>query len=85
MKNVPFQYVLKHTIRTVFSFSQFQNINMTWTLIRPFPSNLKPNGSVSQSSMVAENLRRMEMQEEGAKPGFENVLKKAATTAIVGK
>jgi hypothetical protein len=35
--------------------------------------------------MVAENLRRMEMQEEGAKPVFENALKKAATTAIVGK
>ncbi|KAG1762781.1 cytochrome P450 [Suillus occidentalis] len=41
-----------------------------------------PDGSVSQSSMVAENLRRMEIQEEGAKPAFENALKKAATTAI---
>ncbi|KIK32896.1 hypothetical protein CY34DRAFT_748159 [Suillus luteus UH-Slu-Lm8-n1] len=41
------------------------------------------DGSVSQSSMVAENLRRMEMQEEEAKSAFENALKKAATTAIV--
>lgn len=39
----------------------------------------------AQSSMVAENLRRMEMQEETYKPAFENALKKAATTAIVGK
>jgi cytochrome P450 len=37
----------------------------------------------AQSSMVAENLRRMEMQEEASKPAFENALKKAATTAIV--
>ncbi|KAG2068179.1 cytochrome P450 [Suillus decipiens] len=36
-----------------------------------------------QSSMVAENLRRMERQEEAYKPAFENALKKAATTAIV--
>lgn len=41
------------------------------------------DGSFAQSSMVAENLRRMEMQEEEAKPAFENALKKAATTAIV--
>ncbi|KAG2069904.1 cytochrome P450 [Suillus decipiens] len=42
------------------------------------------DGSYSiQSSMVAENLRRMERQEEASKPAFENALKKAATTAIV--
>ncbi|KAG1855609.1 cytochrome P450 [Suillus subluteus] len=38
---------------------------------------------VAQSSMVTENLRRMETQEEASKPAFENALKKAATTAIV--
>jgi hypothetical protein len=43
------------------------------------------DSSFAQTSMVAENLRRMEMQEEEAKPAFENALKKAATTAIVGK
>ncbi|KAG1879039.1 cytochrome P450 [Suillus subluteus] len=37
---------------------------------------------IAQSSMVAENLRRMETQEEASKPAFENALKKAATTAI---
>ncbi|KAG1845247.1 cytochrome P450 [Suillus tomentosus] len=38
---------------------------------------------VAQSSMVAENLRRMERQEEAFKPAFENALKKAGTTAII--
>ncbi|KAG1839787.1 cytochrome P450 [Suillus subluteus] len=37
---------------------------------------------IAQSSMVAENLRRMETQEEASKPAFENALKNAATTAI---
>ncbi|KAG2356965.1 cytochrome P450 [Suillus spraguei] len=37
---------------------------------------------VTQSSMVAENLRRMEMQEEASKPALENALKKAATSAV---
>ncbi|KAG1855572.1 cytochrome P450 [Suillus subluteus] len=37
----------------------------------------------AQSSMVAENLRRMEMQEEAFKPAFKNALRKAATTAII--
>ncbi|KAG2062784.1 cytochrome P450, partial [Suillus decipiens] len=37
---------------------------------------------VAQSSMVAENLRRMEMQEEASKAVLENALKKAATSAI---
>ncbi|KAG2098737.1 cytochrome P450 [Suillus discolor] len=42
------------------------------------------NGSLlAQSSMVAENLQRMETQEEVLKPVFENALKKAATTAII--
>ncbi|KAG1785838.1 cytochrome P450 [Suillus plorans] len=38
---------------------------------------------VAQSSMVAENLRRMERQEEAFKPIFENALNKAGTTAII--
>ncbi|KAG2100409.1 cytochrome P450 [Suillus discolor] len=40
---------------------------------------------LAQSSMVAENLRRMETQEEASKPAFENALKKAATSAISGQ
>jgi hypothetical protein len=35
--------------------------------------------------MVAENLQRMEKQEEAYQPAFENALKKAAFTAIGGK
>ncbi|KAG1785857.1 cytochrome P450 [Suillus plorans] len=38
---------------------------------------------LARSSMVAENLRRMERQDEAFKPVFENGLKKAATTAII--
>ncbi|KAG1733021.1 cytochrome P450 [Suillus paluster] len=37
---------------------------------------------LGQSSMVAENLQRMETQDEASKPMFETALKKAATTAI---
>ncbi|KAG1855593.1 cytochrome P450, partial [Suillus subluteus] len=40
------------------------------------------NSFVTRSSMVAENLRRMETQEEASKPAFENALKKAAVTGI---
>jgi cytochrome P450 len=34
--------------------------------------------------MVAENLRRMEKQDEASKPMFETTLKKTATTAMIG-
>lgn len=79
MKNMPFRYVQQHMVGTRFSLGS-RPLTLT------FDSTLaKADGSVSQSSMVAENLRRMEMQEEEAKPAFENALKKAATTAIVGK
>lgn len=36
-----------------------------------------------QSSMVAENLRRLEKQDEASKPMFETALKRAGATAIV--
>ncbi|KAG1732053.1 cytochrome P450 [Suillus lakei] len=49
----------------------------------PFQYVQQHMADLAQTSMVAENLRRMEMQEEAAKPAFENALKKAATTAIV--
>jgi hypothetical protein len=35
-------------------------------------------------SMVAENLRRMEKQDEASKLLFETDLKKTATTAMIG-
>ncbi|KAG0697623.1 cytochrome P450 [Suillus ampliporus] len=38
---------------------------------------------LGQLSMVAENLQRMEKQDEASKPMFETALKKAATTAII--
>ncbi|KAG1845230.1 cytochrome P450 [Suillus tomentosus] len=45
--------------------------------------HMADGSSLAQSSMVAENLQRMETQEEAFKPVFENALKKAATTAII--
>ncbi|KAG0693088.1 cytochrome P450 [Suillus ampliporus] len=39
---------------------------------------------LGQLSMVAEHLQRMEKQDHASKPMFENALKKAATSAIVG-
>ncbi|KAG2090009.1 cytochrome P450 [Suillus discolor] len=45
--------------------------------------HMADGSSPAQSSMVAENLQRMERQEEAFKPAFENALKKAATTAII--
>ncbi|KAJ8581526.1 cytochrome P450 [Rhizopogon salebrosus TDB-379] len=39
---------------------------------------------LGRSSMVTENLQRMEKQDEASKPMFEDALKKAATTALVG-
>ncbi|KAG2089751.1 cytochrome P450 [Suillus discolor] len=50
----------------------------------PFQHAREHMADSSQSSMVGENLRRMEMQDEASKPMFETSLKKAATTAIVG-
>jgi cytochrome P450 len=44
--------------------------------------HMMDNSFVAQSSMVAENLQRMEKQEEAYQPAFENALKKAAFTAI---
>jgi hypothetical protein len=37
-----------------------------------------------ESSMVAENLQRMEKQDDAFKPTFETALKNSAATAIVG-
>ncbi|OJA20257.1 hypothetical protein AZE42_04310 [Rhizopogon vesiculosus] len=39
----------------------------------------------SRSSMVAENLRRMEKEDEAFKPMFGTALKQAATTAFAGE
>jgi hypothetical protein len=40
---------------------------------------------IAQSSMVAENLRRMEMKEEALKSESKTALRKAAVTAVGGK
>ncbi|OJA12804.1 hypothetical protein AZE42_05836 [Rhizopogon vesiculosus] len=40
---------------------------------------------LGQSSMVAENLKRIEKQDEVSKPMLETALKSAATTAMIGK
>ncbi|KAG1846165.1 cytochrome P450 [Suillus tomentosus] len=44
--------------------------------------HMADSSSLARSSMVAENLRRMETQEEVFKPVFENALKKAAATGL---
>lgn len=56
---------------------------MTNVPFRYVQQHMADSSPFAQSSMVAENIRRMEMQEEASKPAFENALKKAATTAIV--
>jgi cytochrome P450 len=45
--------------------------------------HMDDNSFVAQSSMVAENLRRMKRQEEASRPAFESALRKAAATAII--
>ncbi|KAG2126531.1 cytochrome P450 [Suillus clintonianus] len=42
------------------------------------------NSFLGQSSMVAENLQRMEKQDEASKPMFETALKQAAAAAVLG-
>ncbi|KAG2140235.1 cytochrome P450 [Suillus bovinus] len=60
---------------------------MTETTEVPFrytKQHMVGNSAHGQFSMVAENLQRMEKQDETSKPLFEAALKKAATTAIIG-
>ena len=46
----------------------------------------KANNSLEgETSMVAENLQRMEKQDNASKLMFETALKQAATTAIAGE
>jgi len=42
------------------------------------------NSFLGQFSMVAENLQRMEIQDEASKPMFELALKRAAAAAVLG-
>ncbi|KAG2368707.1 cytochrome P450 [Suillus spraguei] len=48
------------------------------------PEHIAGNSFISQSSMVAENLQRMEKQDEASKPLFEIALKKAVVAAVMG-
>ncbi|KAG1855551.1 cytochrome P450 [Suillus subluteus] len=53
----------------------------------PFQSaqqHMAENSFLGQFSMVAENLQRMEKQDEASKPIFEVALKRAAAAAILG-
>ncbi|KAG2087118.1 cytochrome P450 [Suillus discolor] len=50
---------------------------------RHVQQHMADSSFLARSSMVAENLRRMETQEVAPKPEFEDALKKAATTAIM--
>ncbi|KAG2114148.1 cytochrome P450 [Suillus discolor] len=46
--------------------------------------HMAENSALGQLSMVAENLQRIEQQDQTSRSLFEGALKKAATTAIVG-
>jgi len=74
MVNVPFRHVQQHMVCIYFSVS----INIDSILSKV------DNSPLDQSSMVAENLQRMEKQDDASKPMFETALKNAAATAIVG-
>ena len=58
-----------------------------WILVIDIDSILSKveNSLPGQSSMVAENLQRMEKLDEASKPMFETTLKNAAATAIAGE
>jgi hypothetical protein len=43
------------------------------------------NSLLDQSSMVAENLQRIEKQDEVSKPMLETALKDTAVTALIGE
>ncbi|OJA20255.1 hypothetical protein AZE42_04312 [Rhizopogon vesiculosus] len=47
--------------------------------------HMADNLGVGRSSMVAENLQRMEKEDGALKPMFETALKRAATTAFAGE
>ncbi|KAG2038735.1 cytochrome P450 [Suillus americanus] len=60
---------------------------MTEMTNRPFQyaqEHMADNLSLSQVSMVSDNLQRMEKLDQASKPIFETALKKAAVTAIIG-
>ncbi|KAG1855549.1 cytochrome P450 [Suillus subluteus] len=57
---------------------------MTDVPFRYTQQHMADSSSLGQLSMVAENLRRMEKQDEASKPMFEATLKRTATTAMIG-
>lgn len=76
MVDVPFQYVQRRMVTSIF-FS---------LVVRP---NLMPakvdNSLLDTSSMVAENLQRVEKQDKAFKSMFETALKNTAATAVGGE
>ncbi|KAG1881343.1 cytochrome P450 [Suillus tomentosus] len=57
---------------------------MVEVLFQYTQQHMAENLVFGQFSMVAENLQRMEKQDQTSRPSFEGALKKAATSAIVG-
>ncbi|KAG2140242.1 cytochrome P450 [Suillus bovinus] len=57
---------------------------MTEVPFRYTKQHMAENSALGQFSMVAENLQRMDKQDQTSRPLFEGALKKAATTAIIG-
>jgi hypothetical protein len=76
MINVPFRSVQQQMVGICFSVFAMN--------IHPMLSKAD-NPLLCQTSMVSENLRRMEKQDEAFKLTFETALKNSAATAIVGE
>ncbi|KAG1899853.1 cytochrome P450 [Suillus fuscotomentosus] len=57
---------------------------MTEVPFRYTQQHMAEDSALDQFSMVAENLQRMEKQDQTSRPLFESALKKAAISAIVG-
>ncbi|KAG1788818.1 cytochrome P450 [Suillus plorans] len=67
--------------------AQASTNHMTEMVEVPFQytqQHMAENLVFGQFSMVAENLQRMEKQDQTSRPSFEGALKKAATSAIAG-
>ncbi|OJA09014.1 hypothetical protein AZE42_07395 [Rhizopogon vesiculosus] len=73
------------------SIKRDARVSTKWTTemvdvpFRTVQQEMADNSLQSQSSMVAENLLRMQKQDEASRPTFENALKGSAASAIVGE
>jgi hypothetical protein len=78
MEELPFQYVQQHMVGICFSFILYIDVF-------DFISLKTDNAFLGQPSMVAENLQRIDKQDESLRPMLRTALKNTAATAIAGK